>query len=66
MTQRKLSPKLPLPSGSDNVSQCPQRVTLANDPLTPAQRNFAQVLGRLLALQWELEQQAMAHRREKS
>jgi len=58
MTQRKLSPKLPLPSGSDSVSQCPGRVAVANDPLTPAQRNFAQVVGRLLALQWEREQQA--------
>jgi hypothetical protein len=29
--------------------------------LTPAQRNFAQVLGRLLALQWEREQEFSSH-----
>jgi len=58
MTPSKLSPKLPLPSGSDHMSQCHERVPVANDPLTPAQRNFAQVVGRLLALQWEREQRA--------
>jgi hypothetical protein len=62
MTQTKLSPKLPLPSGSDSVSQCPGRGAVENDPLTPAQRNFAQVLGRFLALQWEREQQAASRK----
>jgi hypothetical protein len=58
MTQRRLSPKLHLPSWSDSISRCPERVTGANDPLKPAHRHFAQVVGRLLALQWEREQQA--------
>ncbi len=33
----------------------------ASELLTPAQRNFAQVLGCLLALQWEREQELSSH-----
>ncbi len=49
------------PTGSTTDTDQTRATSFASELLTPAQRNFAQVLGRLLALQWEREQELSSH-----
>ena len=57
--QNNLPTGSPSPTQSATDTDQTRADSSASELLTPAQRNFAQVLGRLLALQWEREQEAL-------
>ena len=59
--QSNLPPASQSPTGSATDTDQSSAHSSASEQLTPAQRNFAQVLGRLLALQWEREQELSSH-----
>jgi hypothetical protein len=59
--QTNLPPTSHSPSQSATDTVQSRADSSASELLAPAQRNFAQVLGRLLALQWEREQELSSH-----
>jgi hypothetical protein len=53
MTHKKVSANLAVVKRTEILSRLADKNSAAIDPLTPAQRNFAELLGRLLVQEWE-------------